>query len=157
MFSDDKEKPEQDSEDEFIKLLFEAKKAIPIKNALKRHPKQGMFMDLHDFNEENLLDNVENLVEIPPEQDSEDEFFKVLFECKKSTPVKSTLKRHSKQGMFMDLHDFNEENLLENIENLVEIPKDAIIDSFIMEYDETNIVQILENDEIEGFILEYKK
>ena len=67
MESKDEEKSQnaqkkENSEDEFVKNIFNCIKSTPVKRKLKRNPKQGMCMDENNVNEDYL-----NIVAIPDE------------------------------------------------------------------------------------------
>jgi len=75
------------------------------------------------------------------ELNSEDEFIaNIPDHYRIFSPVKPTLKRHPSQGMCMCESDKVEESpsesLIENkCQNLVEMPDDNVLESFILEYD----------------------
>lgn len=74
------------------------------------------------------------------QMDSEDEFIASLpTQYRISTPVKPNLKRHPNQGMCLCEGDEIEEGPSESIlvdesQNLVEMPDDNVLESFILEY-----------------------
>jgi hypothetical protein len=78
----------------------------------------------------------------------------------KSTPTKPSLQRHPDQGMCLDNDEILESSVSEvsfiNDEtNLVEMPCDFVLESFIIE-NKTNLVEMPDDEVLEKFIIEYK-
>ena len=92
------------------------------------------------------------------DSDSEDELLKRLI--KTSTPIKKFLSRHPLEGMFQDSQMVREFSKGERDNNIVPMPDDLELETFISEYDDTssnsNIIDIPTDEEWEIFCQDCK-
>lgn len=77
---------------------------------------------------------------------SEEEFLAQIFDCQSSSPNKPSFKRHPLEGMFQDSESKSESG--------IEMSDDEVLETFITNYPNENLIDMPNDVVLESFILE---